>query len=132
MVRKREGQLGRETQRDTVHESARKQDGADGGNGEENDVKTHGQKRTATHAPLSGPRYRGSNSCLPAKTFSSSAIPANVIGVIGLARFTLVRIPKSVFFGPAVTALNDVSLTAGWRLPEQINCTPYAFGQFGR
>ena len=30
-------------------------------------TKQSGLARTATHSPLSGPRYRGSNPCLPAK-----------------------------------------------------------------
>jgi Arc/MetJ family transcription regulator len=61
-----------ETQRDTLHESRPKSSEADEGAAHKNRGKRSGSKRTHVPDPLSGPRYRGSNPCLPATTDTKS------------------------------------------------------------
>ncbi len=55
-----------ETQRDTLQKNTPKRTGADGNDIEKNGLKPHGPEQAGPRQRLSGPRYRGSNPCLPA------------------------------------------------------------------
>ncbi len=47
--------------------------------GDKNGRKRRGSKRTAVYDPLSGPRYRGSNPCLPANSIPSATSAYGII-----------------------------------------------------